>query len=181
MNLTRKLKITGLIFFIVGFLLTYFSWWQNDYMPNLFFVIVGFALWLLGITIYFAEKDKTFQIVFVSVVCTLVSFFILTFATQWYFLKENYSFIRAHLFTEPVKWARPNRTYNNSVTSIYYKAGGKEIKKAFAGDDYQANDFVLIKYSNSWPEIYETLAKVPDSLILIEDVDELKRKLNIKE
>lgn len=63
------------------------------------------------------------------------------------------------------------------MTSIYYKAGAKEIKKGFVGDDYLANDFVLIRYASAWPEIYETVAKVPDSLALVEDMVELAIKM----
>ena len=57
------------------------------------------------------------------------------------------------------------------------KAGAKEIKKGFVGAEYLANDFVLIRYANAWPEIYETVAKVPDSLTLVDDMVELATKM----
>ncbi len=177
MSITRRLRIIGFVLFIGGFLLTYFNWWINDYMPTVFFIILGFISWVLGITIYYSNKDRTFQKVFIAISGSLAVFFILTFTTQSLLLKNNYSYIRAHLFSEPVKGCRSYRAINDYVTSIYYKAGAKEIKKGFVGADYLANDFVLIRYANAWPEIYETVAKVPDSLTLVDDMVELATKM----
>lgn len=57
-------------------------------MPTVFFIILGFISWVLGITIYYSNKDRSFQRVFIAILGSLAVFFILTFTTQSLLLKK---------------------------------------------------------------------------------------------
>lgn len=91
MPLTKKLKILGLIFFIGGFLLTYCNWWINDYMPTLFFVILGLLLWIYGVNFFFKYDNNRLKKSLYSFAISLSFFIILTSATEWVLLSVNYS------------------------------------------------------------------------------------------